>query len=312
MQLATVKAQREDEPIATDSNTADSGKRHNFAQKWRVVSLNNKLVVVFTGVVAIATVLYSGFTGWQLVVIKRGSQDTHDLAVAAGKQANAAKAQSEQAQAQTEKMAESLRKTDDLIREATEQAKAANRLARDTENAVALSGKQFRLMQASDIGLLNVSIIDRITSRFTISNFGNLAARNVTVRVKEDHFPSLHAMNFFRYDPLSEFDAFRSGRTTKHDYGALTKEESLETVSATGPVWQSIGHLRRSEQWSYDYMFNFPSASPPEQAVICFLVKIEWDDAIEHRKGGACELFINATPVPCQRFVMGLPPPNPE
>ena len=64
-----------------------------------------------------------------LVEIRTGGKDTHDLAVAAAKQADAAKAQSRQAEAQTKKMGESLRKTDALIRQSTEQAKATNKLA---------------------------------------------------------------------------------------------------------------------------------------------------------------------------------------
>jgi hypothetical protein len=58
-----------------------------------------------------------------------GGTDTHDLAAAAGKQADAAKVQSEQAKAQTKKMAESLTKTDALIKNATEQARAMKKLA---------------------------------------------------------------------------------------------------------------------------------------------------------------------------------------
>ncbi len=110
------------------------------------------------------------------------------------------------------------------------------------------TAKQFRLMQASDVGVVSVSMIDRITSRFTITNFGNLTARNVIIRVKEDHFPSIHAMTFFQYDPLSELDSFRSDQTIQHHREALTRGESLETVSAIGPIWQSVGRLRHNDQ----------------------------------------------------------------
>lgn len=54
------------------------------------MSLNNKLIVAFAGITTIATVMYSGFAGWQLYEIHSGAQDTHDLAVAAKRQADKA------------------------------------------------------------------------------------------------------------------------------------------------------------------------------------------------------------------------------
>jgi hypothetical protein len=38
-------------------------------EKWRAVSINNKLIVVFAGLTMIATVVYSGFSGWRLYEI---------------------------------------------------------------------------------------------------------------------------------------------------------------------------------------------------------------------------------------------------
>jgi hypothetical protein len=183
---------------------------------------------------------------------------------------------------------------------------------RATEESVKLSAEQFRLVQASDLGVVNISIVDHVTSRFTIANFGNLAARNIVVRVKEDYFPTIHAMTFFRYDPLTELDKFRSGEPSNNHREALTKEESAETVSAIGPFWHSVGHLRHNDQWSYDYTVPFTQAAPPEQSVISLLVTIDWDDALEHRRGSACQLFINAKAVGCQQFVLGLPAPKSE
>jgi hypothetical protein len=62
-------------------------KQRALAQKWRAVSLNNKLIVVFSGISMLATVIYSGFAGWQLYEIHTGANDTHTLAVAAKTQA---------------------------------------------------------------------------------------------------------------------------------------------------------------------------------------------------------------------------------
>jgi hypothetical protein len=57
-------------------------KQRTLAQKWRAVSLNNKLIVIFSGMTMLATVIYSGFAGWQLYEIHSGATGTHNLAVA--------------------------------------------------------------------------------------------------------------------------------------------------------------------------------------------------------------------------------------
>jgi hypothetical protein len=59
-----------------------------LAQKWRAVSVNNKLIVVFSGITMLATVVYSVVAAWTLREIHTGAADTHTLAVAAKKQAD--------------------------------------------------------------------------------------------------------------------------------------------------------------------------------------------------------------------------------
>jgi hypothetical protein len=94
----------------------------------RVTASATKWMAFFTFVLAATSVGTVWILRNQLTEMHKGGIDTHDLAVAAGKQADAAKAQSEQAKAQTKKMAESLRKTDALIRIASEQAVATTKL----------------------------------------------------------------------------------------------------------------------------------------------------------------------------------------
>jgi hypothetical protein len=62
-------------------------KSRTFRQKWRAVSLNNKMLVVFTGVIMAATLIYTLFAGWQLYEIHAGGKDTHALVEASKKQA---------------------------------------------------------------------------------------------------------------------------------------------------------------------------------------------------------------------------------
>jgi hypothetical protein len=170
----------------------------------------------------------------------------------------------------------------------------------------------FDLAQASDLGIVNVSFPDPITTRFTIGNFGVLPARNVAIRIKEDHFPSFKAMNFYRYDPLTEMDRFREDQTGKYDRASLTKQESAETLSGIGPNLRFVGHLRHNDNWVAENRFPFPNAPPRERSIICFIVNIDWDDALKHRKTSACYMLANGKRLECQQFVMGLPERSPE
>ncbi len=76
----------------------------------------------------IATVLYSIFAGWQLYEIHSGAKDTHDLAVAAGKQADKMKDMSDAAE---------------KIRQAAEGMVAQEqRIANNAQESVAASNRQ--------------------------------------------------------------------------------------------------------------------------------------------------------------------------
>jgi hypothetical protein len=116
----------------------------SFSQFWIWIkskageaSLADWAMVLFTLIIAASTITYTVYAKrqWnamsdQLAEMKSSGTDTKNLAIAAGKQADAAGKQ-------TDKMAESLRKTDDLISQATEQAKATNRLAMAARDQVA-------------------------------------------------------------------------------------------------------------------------------------------------------------------------------
>ena len=73
--------------------------------------------------------------------------DTHGLAVAAGKQADAAKAQSEQAKVQTEKMKESIAKTDDLISATDALAREAKRSADAVKSSADIAQNQLEMSE---------------------------------------------------------------------------------------------------------------------------------------------------------------------
>lgn len=261
-----------------------------FFSKSEWVNVFLTAVIAATGVVGI-------------VLVIQGESDTARIRDAAEKEAGAAAKSAQAARDFADTAALINGGIGDAVKKLDAQAKA-------TQKSVELSANQFRLAQASDLAVLNASLVDRVTSRFTIVNFGNLAAKNIVVRVREDHFPSIDVMNLYRYDPLTEQGRFRSGQPGKYDSGALSNEERAETSSAIGPIWHNVGHLRHNGVLSYEYRFPFALASPPEKSVICFLVVMDWDDAIEHRKGSACQLFVNGEAAGCQQFVLGLPAPK--
>jgi hypothetical protein len=66
---------------------AETERKKSLRRSWRSSSPITKLTVIFTGVIAVATVLYCLFSGWQLYEIHSGSKDTHELALAAKQQA---------------------------------------------------------------------------------------------------------------------------------------------------------------------------------------------------------------------------------
>lgn len=77
-------------PRDTNNGTGESHVNRTFRQKWRLVSINNKLIILLTGVIAGATVVYTVVASFTLSEIHSGSIDTHALAEAAKKQAEKA------------------------------------------------------------------------------------------------------------------------------------------------------------------------------------------------------------------------------
>jgi hypothetical protein len=69
------------------TSTSHDEHRKSLRRSWRAASPITKLELVFAGIIATATVLYSMFAGWTLYEIRSSSADTHALAEAASKQA---------------------------------------------------------------------------------------------------------------------------------------------------------------------------------------------------------------------------------
>jgi hypothetical protein len=140
------------------------GHPQRLWQRFRAGTIHNQLTVIFTALIFIATGVYAILSGGQLYVmrhqlteIKNSSADTHDLAIAAGKQADAAKTQSDQAVAQTDKMGKSLEKTDSLIRATADLAAQAKRSANLSATNLQASQDAIHLDERPWIGIAGVT-----------------------------------------------------------------------------------------------------------------------------------------------------------
>ncbi|HET9400629.1 MAG TPA: hypothetical protein VFO34_06735 [Candidatus Acidoferrales bacterium] len=147
-------------------------------EKWHAVSLNNKFIVIFAGVSAFATLAYSGFAGWQLIEIRRGSKDTHELAEAAKRQAEKAEAISNSA----DKAAEAMRTNNSQSKDALEKTLAQSKAALDA------SIKSFRNDQRAWVSVLDTRldrepvIAQELIVRYALANTGKTPAMHVGVK----------------------------------------------------------------------------------------------------------------------------------
>lgn len=109
------------------------------------------VMAIFTAVLAVVGVLTYFILKNQLREMHEGGADTHDLAVAAGKQADAAKILAEQAKAQTGRMDKSLEK-------ATEQAIATNNLASQAKRSADIARDAFKASNRPYVGVGTIII----------------------------------------------------------------------------------------------------------------------------------------------------------
>ena len=156
-------------------------KHRTLSQKWRAVSLNNKLIVVFSGVTMFATVVYTFVAERTLREIHAGSADTHALAVAAKAQAEKMKSVSDAAE-KIQAAAENMVTQDQRIADNAKSALDASN--RNSKAALDATIDQNRLDQRPWIGIgpARVSRFDEkkpITVEIQISNSGKTPALNI-------------------------------------------------------------------------------------------------------------------------------------
>lgn len=215
---ASTEAKHENQSEDTEKNSTEPHQKHGhpqtLRQRWKATGLPNKLSIIFSALIFLATAVYAAFSGWQLAVMKKqlneihsGSKDTHDVAVAAGKQADAAKTQSEQAIQQTATMGQSLSKTDDLIRATVDLAKQAKRSADIASLALKANEESTEQERRPWVGIMAVQCSNCVSKQdrslsigqlfATVANTGKTPALDLTInafsttRKREDQIPDM-------------------------------------------------------------------------------------------------------------------------
>lgn len=118
------------------------------AQSWlrrklSEVTLAECVMILLTFAIATSTITYTIYARRQWQELKSSGSDAHDLAVAAGKQAEAAKAQAES--------------TDQIATRALAQAKATNNLAREASRSADIAQRTFNAANRPYVGVNGAS-----------------------------------------------------------------------------------------------------------------------------------------------------------
>lgn len=118
-----------------NARDADPDHKKSFRRSWRSASPLTKVTLILTGIIAIATVLYMVFAGWQLYEIHSGSEETRKLSQAARDSANTTKDQLKAMQEQSNVMQKQLGTLQDQANSMREQANTLNDSLKETRKA---------------------------------------------------------------------------------------------------------------------------------------------------------------------------------
>ncbi|MBI1750034.1 MAG: hypothetical protein HY234_13460 [Acidobacteria bacterium] len=148
----------------------------------------------WTRTMVLVYLLTAVLIGLQWYEMRSSSSDTHALAEAAGKQADAAKTQSGQAVEQTKKMAELVgiakagaEDTKQALELSGEQVQAAKRSAKAAEEMVRQTYESMRLVERAWVGPADLSFIkepasgEKVMVKITLSNTGRTPAQELSV-----------------------------------------------------------------------------------------------------------------------------------
>jgi len=139
--------------------------------EWFMIGLTAAIALFALAAVIVGGLQWHVMNG-QLTEMRNGGVDTHNLAVAAGKQARASKALAEQAKAQTEKMRQALATAATQATATRDLATQAKRQANTASDAIKASRRPWIMVDVSiDSGEFSEEGL-RLTIKFSFTNKG--------------------------------------------------------------------------------------------------------------------------------------------
>jgi len=264
----------------------NSGRQRTLREKWRLVSINNKLIVYLTGAIAIATLFYSIFAGWQLYEIHVGSKDTHALAEAAKKQAEKA----ETISASLERAVKAMETSNLQAKESLE--KTLSQSKRGLDATIAAS----RLEQRAWVGINNIRFQEAMQAskpiRVTASliNSGRTVARDMKVTIVVH--PSVGPLDINEYMKHPEESINGPQKFgLKPSLANLFPSQTMELTGSSGiPDAEAIEAINRGVRllYAFGYVVYKDVFGRPHTTRFCGVFMPE------EKQFGACDAYSSA------------------
>lgn len=177
--------------------SSDPDHKKSFRRRWRSSGPVAKLTLICTGIVAIATVTYAVFAGWQLYEIRQGGKDTRRLAEAAQRQADATSQQANAMQAQlntmrdqansmkaqTDTLNKSLAETRKAADAAVTQAQTSQASARAAEQSANIAAESQRpTLEIAEVAFKPLEVGQIPEASISLKNIGHATARRFNAR----------------------------------------------------------------------------------------------------------------------------------
>ena len=150
----------------------DPDRKKSYRRSWRSASPLTKLTIYLTGIIAVATALYMGFTGWQLHEIRSGGEETRKIAQAARDSADAAQRQTNIAAEQLQAVRDSaqaakhsanaastaVEQNKELIKAAQVQANTSQVAARAAEETARIAAQSLRVGERAYVTIKHIEM----------------------------------------------------------------------------------------------------------------------------------------------------------
>ena len=216
-----VEAKAEEPPLHTEGDNSNRPPGNPFKRFWTWLREPNTerprwtdvAIVILTG-----GIVFLGFMQWR--EMHEGGKDTHDLAVqaksqadAAGKQADAAKSMADSTKSLAERMKDQADRTKIIAEQAVIQARAAGISAQAASSAAKIASDQLVLSERPW-----VKIKHRIANPLTFNVGGRASGKDVASIIIEDTLENVGqtaALNVFSWEDIIPLDSDFTRRTAQ-------------------------------------------------------------------------------------------------